>query len=89
MHAEFVNQRDKFSFVVIRSVRYEFQVDRIFICNLGTYLFDCSAPGDFFYLGGFLLRKKQAIRGSAVAPYLRYASERLRRPYYPCHGLRN
>ena len=50
MHAEFVNQRDKFNFVVIRSVRYEFQVDRIFICNLGTYLFDCAAPGDFLFI---------------------------------------
>ena len=47
MYAEFVNQRDKFSFVVIRSVRYEFKIDRIFICNMGKNLFDCAAPGDF------------------------------------------
>ena len=40
----------------------------------------------FFILGGFLLRKKQAIRGYANASFLRYASERLRRPYYPCHS---
>ena len=40
----------------------------------------------FIFLGGFLLRKKQAIRGSAIAAFLRYASERLRRPCYPCHG---
>ena len=32
-----------------------------------------------------MLCKNQAIRGSAVATFLRYASERLRRPYYPCH----
>ena len=40
----------------------------------------------FFILGGFLLRKKQAIRGCANASFLRFASERLRRPYYPCHS---
>ena len=29
----------------------------------------------FFSLGGFLLRKKQAFQGSAIASFLRYASE--------------
>ena len=29
----------------------------------------------FYSLGGFLLRKKQAIQGSAIASFLRYASE--------------
>ena len=32
------------------------------------YNIDKKLSFKFFYLGGFLLRKKQAIRGSAIAP---------------------
>ena len=39
---------------------------------------ECKIPMSsfkFHSLGGFLLRKKQAFQGSAIASFLRYASE--------------
>ena len=45
-----------------------------------------------FFLGGFLLRKKQAIRPSLTLirfPRFAQSSGRLRRGYYPCHGLKS
>ena len=40
------------------------------------YLLGQMSSFDFFYFqGGFLLRKKQAFQGSAIASFLRYASE--------------
>ena len=43
--------------------------------NYDKILLGQMSSFNFFSLGGFLLRKKQAFQGYAIASFLRYASE--------------